>query len=44
MSNGGFGITKADGTYWAGNFTAPRTMAFTEQESDVVWEEDKEHI
>lgn len=39
------GIDLDDGSYWAGNFFShPFPMRFKEQESDVEWEEDKEHI
>lgn len=40
------GVTLKDGSYWAGNFWTgdPNArMTFTEQESDVAWDEDKEH-
>lgn len=38
------GITRADGGYWAGNFTAKGRMRFTEQErSGFEWDETDAH-
>lgn len=39
------GIDLQDGTYWSGNFDIDTTgrMMFTEQETDVAWDEDEEH-
>jgi hypothetical protein len=39
------GISKADGTYWSGNFVTDERghMSFIEQESDVKWENDASH-
>lgn len=40
------GITKTDGTYWSGNFSADSRgrMRFWEQDCDVTWEDDREHL
>ena len=39
------GVTLNDGSYWAGNFMAKskKAMTFTEQESDVDWDDDRTH-
>ena len=39
------GVDLADGSYWAGSFTAEEgmTMTFSEQESDVAWNDDRTH-